>query len=133
LFIFLLEKVDSSVEDIVANAVVSSGIALKERLDAMVQLNVLKKAQKASNKKHVCALLLARGFSGRTSVCRRGKGGNWSAPGWDHILSPNWRKKVRTCGMTGEGNIPKLIQTIHRSHPSNPSQDTTNSNSKTSH
>ena len=38
-----------------ANAVVSSGIALKERLDAMVQLNVLKKTgQKEENKKQVC-------------------------------------------------------------------------------
>ena len=46
---------DSSVEDIVANTVVSSGIALKERLDAMVQLNVLKKTgQKEENKKQVC-------------------------------------------------------------------------------
>ncbi|CAL8399393.1 unnamed protein product [Arctogadus glacialis] len=43
---FSIGKVDSSVEDIVANTVVSSGIALKETLDAMVQLNVLKKQDK---------------------------------------------------------------------------------------
>jgi hypothetical protein len=34
------------VEDIVANTVVSSSIALKETLDAIVQLNVLKKQHK---------------------------------------------------------------------------------------
>ena len=52
---FSIGKVGRSVEDIVANTVVSSGIALKEKCDAMIQQNVLKKTgQNAEDSKQVC-------------------------------------------------------------------------------
>ena len=43
---FSIGKVDSSVEDVVANKAVSSGIALKETFDAMVRNSVVKKQEK---------------------------------------------------------------------------------------
>ena len=48
-------------EDIVANTVVSSGIALKERLDAMVQLNILKKPGKSQKVRSRSAFAVGQG------------------------------------------------------------------------
>jgi hypothetical protein len=76
--------VDSSVEDVVANAVVSSGIVLKERLDAMVQLNILKKQGKRQKVRSRSAFAVGQRVVRKNIRMQQRKGGKlertWLGP-----------------------------------------------------
>ena len=109
---FSIGKVDSSVEDVVANKAVSSGIALKETFDAMVRNSVVKKQEKRQKIPFKSAFTVGQRVLRKNIRTQQRKGGKlertWLGP---YLITKIDRKSADL--MDDNGNQHAKINTDH--------------------